>query len=1037
MYRTCPSIFGMVTPLIALVSVFGARPALAPAEEHANRARAYYIFQASGENTDLPFRRMTLDILDTSRTNGRDLTTWQMTVETFADTRFGVRLVSEGVPMTRAAGLGHVARYLYHDAGGKVFDYRDTTTGEALLPALRIEDGFLPVTSHDCTYRHGFASAGTLLGHVILRVDPFPCGEALSFDNPRRLDLRSDLLMSPQTSPCYDLDPTRQGNDRFRWRDCTEAETRELIDAGINFHRIAGPEHSWLIEEPVFFRGQPSFPDTFYRSNYFPGRMYIDEPSIRFGWNDHVPGKHLHSPEQMAAALRERVKDHYHHKDRKVPLAGADAGLDLHYDNFPSWDTHYFSAWQTLAASAPALVYEGRYRDEGYGWHPSTHFGDEGLEGLTFDDQVRFINAFLRGAARAHNGDWGTSLYHEGQQKLYPRAFTTAYDMGARYLWFWVHYPDQGTGIGFPEVKKYAQIVSDHAARHPRGRLRDVLRQATVGIVLPAGYIYSPGTIMSFDDDQVSPGGATYGEISSAAVWEGILCSQRGLDYDVLNDEPFIRDLGYERLIYVRPDGTLDPQPPWDTPRPATSLELQLADSPDQDIAARQNLDVDYQIPHTDAIRIDARFDDWPADAWIDLGSGGHGDLMELSTTVKNVNAARALADNNRNYLGFEWTQLDTDLQRKYNLQDFYIFGEEIQDEARPGIRITKAGVVITHVEPGSPADEAGLREGDVITKIHQKEINYEFQIHECLGWYRNLPELKFEFTRSGQERVGEDEDLRGRIALAWDNCHLYVAAEIVDDVHSQDFSGWDFWRGDSIQLGLDPILQRSTGGYSEQEHEIAFVLKDNEPVVWRYQGRRGQHLDAIKTVNLIIDRRNNTTRYEAAIPLDELQPMAPNIWPMIGFNVVVNDNDGQDDARRKGRLELRDGAMTRGKNSSRFAVARFAPSPDGPLLSSALIWQRRATPQGGHFRLKLALQSPQAETARITATLQSLDSPQTPAAMHQIDVPVNSSAREFTLVAATDSPPGRYALQVWVTDDHGTVRAHDRLPVYVYPAKQ
>jgi hypothetical protein len=127
---------------------------------------------------------------------------------------------------------------------------------------------------------------------------------------------------------------------------------------------------------------------------------------------------------------------------------------------------------------------------------------------------------------------------------------------------------------------------------------------------------------------------------------------------------------------------------------------------------------------------------------------------------------------------------------------------------------------------------------------------------------------------------------------------------------------------------------------------------------------------------------------------------------------------------------------MTRGKNSSKFAVAQFNPSPDKPMLSSALLWHRRATPEGGHFRLKLAVQSPQADTAQITAVLQSLDSPQTPAAMHQIDVPVNPSPREFALTAATDSLPGRYALEVWVKDPRGIVCAHDRLPVYVYPAK-
>jgi len=472
MKRTLPGFRPALTVGVMIVALTGIDSA-ARAESPSVPDKAYYVFQSSGEDDKLRFRRMTLEITGHESRGGHNLTWWQMTVETFDEQRFGVRLLSEGVPMTRAAELGHVRQYLYHDFNDKVFDYRHATTGEALLPVMRFEDGFLPGKSYDCSYLRGFASAGTLLGHVIIRVDPFPGCKSVSFADAKVLNLRADLLMSPQTSPCYDLDESRQGGDRYRWRECTRAETRELIDAGINLHNISSPDHFWLIEEPVFFRGQPSFPDYFYRSNFYPGRMYIDEPSIRFGWNEHVPGRHLHSPEQMAAALRQRVRDHYSSEDRDVPLADEDGALDLHYDNFNSWDTHYFSTWQTLAAGAPALIYEGRYRRRGYGWHPTIHFGSEGLEGLTFNDQLRFIHAFLRGGARAHRGNWGTSLYHEGRQELYPQAFTTAYDMGARYLWFWVHYPEQGTGIGFPEVRKYARIVKDHAANHPRGRLRD------------------------------------------------------------------------------------------------------------------------------------------------------------------------------------------------------------------------------------------------------------------------------------------------------------------------------------------------------------------------------------------------------------------------------------------------------------------------------------------------------------------------------------------------------------------------------------
>jgi hypothetical protein len=155
-----------------------------------------------------------------------------------------------------------------------------------------------------------------------------------------------------------------------------------------------------------------------------------------------------------------------------------------------------------------------------------------------------------------------------------------------------------------------------------------------------------------------------------------------------------------------------------------------------------------------------------------------------------------------------------------------------------------------------------------------------------------------------------------------------------------------------------------------------------------------------------------------------------------MGFDIVVNDNDGQDAAQRKGRLELREGAMTRGKRTKEFAVMAFEPSPDLTKVSASLQWRGRAAMQGGTFRLVLAACSPETSQAEVVASLQSMDSPQTPPVVTTLRVPLTPEPQEWSLVAQTDSPPGRYALDVRVTDADGRIAAHDRLPVYVYPNK-
>ncbi|MFQ6096134.1 MAG: DUF6259 domain-containing protein, partial [Armatimonadota bacterium] len=48
-------------------------------------------------------------------------------------------------------------------------------------------------------------------------------------------------------------------------------------------------------------------------------------------------------------------------------------------------------------------------------------------------------------------------------------------------------------------------------------------------------------------------------------------------------------------------------------------------------------------------------------------------------------------------------------------------------------------------------------------------------------------------------------EDLSAKAWLAWDDAHLYFAAEVVDDDFSQPFRNRDLWQGDCIQLALRP----------------------------------------------------------------------------------------------------------------------------------------------------------------------------------------------------------------------------------------
>ena len=87
--------------------------------------------------------------------------------------------------------------------------------------------------------------------------------------------------------------------------------------------------------------------------------------------------------------------------------------------------------------------------------------------------------------------------------------------------------------------------------------------------------------------------------------------------------------------------------------------------------------------------------------------------------------------------------------------------------------------------------------------------------------------------------------------------------------------------------------------------------------------------------------------------------------------------------------------AKTRGKRPKEFAVMRFEPSADGVKVSAALLWRKRATREGGGFRLIVASRSPQTRRAELIATLQSLDSPATPPVRERLSLDVSAEARE------------------------------------------
>jgi len=174
-------------------------------------------------------------------------------------------------------------------------------------------------------------------------------------------------------------------------------------------------------------------------------------------------------------------------------------------------------------------------------------------------------------------------------------------------------------------------------------------------------------------------------------------------------------------------------------------------------------------------------------------------------------------------------------------------------------------------------------------------KLNQASQIKEISGW-RGV------------------DDLSGVGYLQWDDEYLYLAVVATDDIHNQEGVGSDIWSGDSIQFAIDPARKWSIG--IDGHHELGFALGKQGIIGWRWIAAYGKELGPLpESVKLAVKREGNITKYEAAIPWNELVMVQPQPGTLLGFSLLINDNDGYG---RRGWIEYMSGIGS-GKNPHLF----------------------------------------------------------------------------------------------------------------------
>ncbi|MBC8427640.1 hypothetical protein H8D98_00110 [bacterium] len=447
------------------------------------------------------------------------------------------------------------ARYLLQEGDETPLEYVNALTGEALLPELRGWDILFPRPLGDSG--SSFPERMHYLGFGFARAE-ISEGKYFSIPHAERLAIRPDMLVGTGRN-FRDLQGARLlNNAEYDYTSYSREDIEELIEVGFNHFWVDEEQREWIRRQPAFYihRGNDRYPELLYRSNMRGGHAYYDEPG-------HIARRNMqaeHTPSEMAQLVVEYTQNSARtevlHRSLEARSDIALGDLNLCHP-LPSWETAVSTVWYQMRAGAIGAIHEGRYVIYGQPLTLNMHYG---CNIPPYPEYIfRYYYAFLRGAARHFGCDWGTAVYGRLEQPIAPHALTLAYDMGARYFWFWTS--DHGAHLPYPEQVNLARTLKAHAEGHPERDMQALLHSARVAIVLPDGYTFEPSGLLYNQAthylERKNEYGVPYRRVLHNAAVEMERLLRLGIEFDIVVDADGFNGEDYEELIFARPDGTL------------------------------------------------------------------------------------------------------------------------------------------------------------------------------------------------------------------------------------------------------------------------------------------------------------------------------------------------------------------------------------------------------------------------------------------------------------------------------------------------
>lgn len=506
---------------------------------------------------------------------------WQLEVraEDEADSPplFQLRALTSGDPLADSDKPIEFVRYqLKIPETQETLEYRNVHTGKALLPAWGdFVHHFVPRPAKATRRQNGMPNTCEYLGHVLTLRHTNQKAEWPEWNDVKVLNLDHELSIGTSRN-FKDRDgkrlPQEPERQNYPYVKFTADDYRVMIDAGINSFTITANQEAHVRSQPVFYlrgaSGEPPlrYPSDLYRSNYIGNVMFMDEPTIIM-----IGDKNVHTVlryfTDAAALITKRVRARYmssgsyggYRLERELRSRGVSFGdMRLAHVDYPSWETRYETAYYQLAGGLAGIVHEGRYRLDKFDEFVKASTGLDREH--TAAEMLRYHYAFLRGAGRHFGKDWGTSIYGQANPELSPLAVKLAYDMGARYIWYWTS--DHDHHLPWPEQLELTRIIRGHAAKHPRPSIRSPKPTLDKAIAIPYGYflvLESPTTrkghgdlwwVRELDAEGKNESSQRYRRLMRNAFIEIHKAFDAGEDFDITVDDGS-EITGYRKVVRV------------------------------------------------------------------------------------------------------------------------------------------------------------------------------------------------------------------------------------------------------------------------------------------------------------------------------------------------------------------------------------------------------------------------------------------------------------------------------------------------------